>query len=104
MARKRGRVVGGDDRRSGAAFECLGDEIVAVEALAPDGDEQIASLERARIGRDSIEAYVRAEKGAGDRAGCRRVFHHCTLHTASARAAWSASRKGLCTPAQPWYA
>ena len=85
-----------------AARERAGDEIVAVEPFAVERDEQVAGLDRARVGHDAREPRVRAADPAVHGGGGAREIHHRALHAASASSASPASDQGRRSPAISW--
>ena len=78
------------------AFVGHGEEVMAVEILAADGDEELAFAERARIGGNALEARLvvaarAARAHGGDGFG---KAHHRLPRRASAAPATAASENG----------
>ncbi len=107
QTRMRGGPGGVDERTAGALRQGLCDVVVAVEALAPERDEQHAGDDGARIGADAGELHVAAamravedQRGGGNRQH-DRVPCRCGAANlfSSADFADSRSEKGMRTPA-----
>ncbi len=115
--RKRGlaRQLARHERGGGAAARRFGDEVVGVEALAPDRDEEIAYLDRAAVARHARETSRRPVHATAQRTRGVLEAHHESLrdvhagvhaaplpHSASAACATSRSLNGKRTPAISW--
>jgi hypothetical protein len=77
----RGQLAGLGDRRDRALVARLGEEIVGVEALAPQRDEQVARLQRAGVGVHALHLHFTvAHQAATDPAGGLLQLEHGLAH------------------------
>src|SRR6185295_9790645 len=89
-----------DHRRGRAAPDRVGDERVAVEALALQRHEQVAGGDRAAVRGDAGDGDRFAEHASAGRLGGFEERHH---RASRAALATSASLNGWRTPAISWY-
>ena len=109
---QRGDAGARDDRGHGSALDGSGDVIVAIEALAADGEEELAGRDGARVdgvAGDGEGAACAMLEGASSTAPCANGRFcegqfHCTppypRFCASAARATSVSSKGIVRPAR----
>src|SRR5258706_2489617 len=93
-----------DQRSHRAGIPRLGEKRMRVEAIAAQGDEEVALRDRARVGRHAAEARFRATHATLEHLRELGDVHHAApLRTSAARAV-SASENGSRRPRISWYA